>query len=99
MTSWTASCPRDSPQDLVTLKDEKQSAAAKMFFNRDTDRGARQKNHCSGESFERPFAVGNAEAGDIMDRLVLQFDAPAAVENGIAKRNILRPVERFEKPV
>ncbi len=64
-----------------------------MFFDRDTNRGARKENHGPGKSFERTLAVRNAETGDIVDRLVLEFDASAAVEDRIAKGNILRPIE------
>ena len=81
------------------MKDEKESSSAKMFFDRDTNRGAREENHGPSKSFERSFAVGNAEAGDIMDRLVLEFDASAAVEDCIAKGNILRPIEWFEDTI
>jgi hypothetical protein len=81
------------------LKDEKESSAAKMFFDRDTNRGAREENHGPGKSFKRTVAVCNAEAGDIMDRLILELDTSAAVEDRIAKGNILRPIEWFEDTI
>ena len=48
-------------------------------------------NFLNGRS---PFAM--PKAGDIMDRLVLELDTPAAVEDRIAKGNILSPIEWFE---
>ena len=71
-----------------------------MFFDRDTNRRAREENHGPGKSFERTLAVRNAEAGDI-SRWVgsAALVTNAAVEDRVAKGNIFRSIEWFEDAI
>ena len=70
-----------------------------MFFNRDTDRRARQENHRPGKFFKRTIAVRDPKASDIIDRLVLQLATRATVKNRITKGNIFRSIEGFEDAI
>src|SRR5439155_8185598 len=96
MASWTTSYSCCHPQYFVALKNAKESSAAKMFFNCDADGRSRQENHRSRELFEWAIAVRNAEACDIIDRLVLQLSSNAAVEDRVAKGNVFSTIKRFE---
>src|SRR4029077_17725586 len=99
MASWTTSYSCCHPQYFVALKNAKESSAAKMFFNRDADGRSRQENHRSHELFERAIAVGNAEAGDIVDGLVLEFDTSATIKNRVTKGNIFGSIKGLKDTV
>ena len=48
---------------------------------------------------ERPISVGDAEASDVVDALVLQLAAGAGIEESVAKRDIFGTVQALENAV
>ena len=81
------------------MENKKERSATEMFLNRDSYGRARQENHRSGKFLKRAIAVCDAKTGDVIDRLILELTASAAIKDPIAKGNIFRPIERFEDAI
>src|SRR5947208_2319919 len=89
----------DLAEQLVTLEDDKEGAAAGALFDMDANRRAWHAEHRPEQLLERTAAVSGAETRDVVNWLILQLDATPAVEDRIAERHSLRHVQALEELV
>src|SRR5207342_551615 len=88
-----------STENLVSLQDDVQLGAGidRSFgdlFDLDANRRSRHEEHRLCERPEGPLATGLAEAGDVVDRLVLQLASGRAVDHAVLEIDAAEPPDQ-----
>src|SRR6185503_825006 len=94
LVAWWSS--HDSRKRPMALQDHEQFAAAETFDHTHTERRAGLEPQRFGKSFKGSLTARRSKTGNVMNSLILQLAAGAAVKQRVAKRHRFGLIQRFE---